>query len=488
MKDDLLRKVEKRECEAQKSYASMGMAILRQGELEAELADVQAELASLQSKKRPRRKTTISPATHFYDDEDDEEVLDTIEDEGDQDGEDRRREQRGEGHRHNSRARSASGDYSKNMRFVAGGGNPPSSDDDPDSDGDDKRGDKRGKIPKYRDPKFRAQGYNSTPISQTPSTLSGRKSAKVDVPRFFDDPSEDKVTFDVWYHQMENKLRVNADHYDDDKAKFGEVFNRLGGSVADNVLPFLDKTHPDRLRTSKQLLGHLWEAYHDHNAHEKAVHEFQMLYMKTSEAFKDFKVKFVRLAGQRRCPKEQWKPEMRRRLTSYLRSLSETTYLSESSFEQYCKLLQSLDEGKRMNDNSNGWKSGMSTKDNSSTSASNTSRRTMAKAANPEARKTNSDYTKPSNGLSGGSFAKRPSDDELKRLHRLGLCFACKKPGHLTTACPEKNKHDRALDARIAEIANQTWGDSATEVEESAEEDPHDPVEELVNPDPDQGN
>ncbi|KAJ4383112.1 hypothetical protein N0V85_008507, partial [Neurospora sp. IMI 360204] len=218
MKDDLLRKVEKRECEAQKSYASMGMAILRQGELEAELADVQAELASLQSKKRPRRKTTISPATHFYDDEDDEEVLDTIEDEGDQDGEDRRREQRGEGHRHNSRARSASGDYSKNMRFVAGGGNPPSSDDDPDSDGDDKRGDKRGKIPKYRDPKFRAQGYNSTPISQTPSTLSGRKSAKVDVPRFFDDPSEDKVTFDVWYHQMENKLRVNADHYDDDKA------------------------------------------------------------------------------------------------------------------------------------------------------------------------------------------------------------------------------------------------------------------------------
>lgn len=45
---------------------------------------------------------------------------------------------------------------------------------------------------------------------------------------------------------------------------------------------------------------------------------------------------------------------MRRRLTPYLRSLFETPYLSESSFEQYCKLLQSLDEGKRMNDNSNG--------------------------------------------------------------------------------------------------------------------------------------
>ena len=138
MKDDLLRKVEECESEAQKSYASMGMAILRQGELEAELADVQAELALLQSKKWPRCKTTVSPATHFYGDEDDEEVLDTIEDEGDQGSEGRRREQRGEDHRHNSRARSASGDYSKNTRFVAGGGNPPSSDDASDSDEDDK--------------------------------------------------------------------------------------------------------------------------------------------------------------------------------------------------------------------------------------------------------------------------------------------------------------------------------------------------------------
>ena len=89
---------------------------------------------------------------------------------------------------------------------------------------------------------------------------------------------------------MENKLRVNTDYYDDNKAKFGEVFNRLGGSVADNVLPFLDKTHPERLRISKQLLEHLWEVYHNHNAHEKAVQEFQRFYMKTSERFEDFKV------------------------------------------------------------------------------------------------------------------------------------------------------------------------------------------------------
>ncbi|KAK3498980.1 uncharacterized protein B0T23DRAFT_306342, partial [Neurospora hispaniola] len=83
-------------------------------------------------------------------------------------------------------------------------------------------------------------------------TISGKKSTKVpEIPRFFNNTTKNKVTFNVWYHQMENKFYVNTDYYTDNRAKFSNIFNRLGSSAAENILPFLNLTHPNRLIISE---------------------------------------------------------------------------------------------------------------------------------------------------------------------------------------------------------------------------------------------
>ena len=56
---------------------------------------------------------------------------------------------------------------------------------------------------------------------------------------------------------MRNKLRVNANHFPDEGARINEVLSRLGGSVAEGVLPYLNRNHPEALQTIDDILDQL---------------------------------------------------------------------------------------------------------------------------------------------------------------------------------------------------------------------------------------
>ncbi|EGO53832.1 hypothetical protein NEUTE1DRAFT_18726, partial [Neurospora tetrasperma FGSC 2508] len=118
---------------------------------------------------------------------------------------------------------------------------------------------------------------------------------------------------------IKTKFEVNADHFGNNRQKFGHITNRLAGKAAQALLPYLDSDHPDRLTTSDDLLKYLWEEYHDHSAYEKALAEFNDLEMKYGERFQIFKNTFQRLAGQCRRPRDQWKSDLRRKITKELR-------------------------------------------------------------------------------------------------------------------------------------------------------------------------
>lgn len=118
----------------------------------------------------------------------------------------------------------------------------------------------------------------------------------------------DTVTFGVWYCRIQNKLKLNADHFLDDEAKRMYIENRTAGKAAQNLEPYLGDG-PHCLKTSQQLLDHLKSEYYDHKRKEKAILEFNELQFKMSQDFQDFRNAFVRLAGECNRPADIWKQE-----------------------------------------------------------------------------------------------------------------------------------------------------------------------------------
>ncbi|KHE79587.1 hypothetical protein GE21DRAFT_1220474, partial [Neurospora crassa] len=44
---------------------------------------------------------------------------------------------------------------------------------------------------------------------------------------------------------IKNKFYINADYYTNNRTKFNNIFNKLGGSIAKNILLFLNYTYPN---------------------------------------------------------------------------------------------------------------------------------------------------------------------------------------------------------------------------------------------------
>lgn len=78
--------------------------------------------------------------------------------------------------------------------------------------------------------------------------IIGEKLIEVpEILRFFNNLDEDKVIFDVKYYQIDNKFYINVDYYADNRTKSSNIFDCLGVSSIENVLPFLDPTHSNCL-------------------------------------------------------------------------------------------------------------------------------------------------------------------------------------------------------------------------------------------------
>lgn len=105
---------------------------------------------------------------------------------------------------------------------------------------------------------------SSAYTSESTNSDKTRRSTKIEnAPIFHGDGDKDALSFESWYRQIENKLAVNADHFDNDLSKQVYIEGRIQGTVAANLAPYLRTDNPDRVKTSKDLLKHLWDEYHD---------------------------------------------------------------------------------------------------------------------------------------------------------------------------------------------------------------------------------
>jgi hypothetical protein len=64
-------------------------------------------------------------------------------------------------------------------------------------------------------------------------------------------------TFESWRLQMQGKLRVNADHFEDEEAKMLYVFNRTSGDAQRHLQPRYENESPVRFTSAQEMIQHL---------------------------------------------------------------------------------------------------------------------------------------------------------------------------------------------------------------------------------------
>lgn len=269
---------------------------------------------------------------------------------------------------------------------------------------------------------------------------SSQRSEKVPDPPIFRNDDDDEEDFEQWFRDMENKLEVNADRYQNDKARQTYIESRLGGKAKRDLAPYLRSGHPDPINTSARLLTHLWEQYYDPDKEQKALDDWDKLKQETSKDFLAFKNDFVRLAGECQKPRSSWKKEFNRKLTaSYQRQLG-VSYLDPTvTFEQLARLAQQLAQINKRASQEQAARRQINPKP--------VSRAEQKRAATPSA--VGNTRSKPT------TLAKRLTPDEVRTLIQEGRCFNCRERGHRAPECPNKKparETDPEREARVKAI------------------------------------
>jgi hypothetical protein len=321
-----------------------------------------------------------------------------------------------------------------------------------------------------RDQRRRESTGDTTTSRNTQQTTAGdgKRSAKLpDPPVFHNDTGKDTMKFEAWHRQLTKKLSVNDDHFADDAAKQAYIESRLGGKAADELMPYLGDTHPEPVDSSKKLLDHLWNEYHDTTRFQQALNDFADLKMEPGDDYQAFKNSFVRLAGETGRAKADWKAEFQHRLTPRLQTSLAVSYADPTvSFEQYAKLgatIALIDK---------------------QAAASRLQRRESAPTRG--ARGGRRSTPGPSERSQRPKAGTKLTADDVKRLYDEGRCFICREKGHLATDCLQKERSDRPRmsdpdrDVRVARLQKR-WAakppeqsykddDSTTVADDSASE------------------
>jgi hypothetical protein len=291
---------------------------------------------------------------------------------------------------------------------------------------------------------LRNRGQTADTAITTPSSAPrpGGKSSRFPDP----DPLTDGLspTVEDWEQALKIKLRANRDHFADDYAKLAYALSRLRdpalGLVKHRIREDEDsdeEMEDDTIETVDELLIVLHEALDDPDLEEKAEDEFLKLTMETTESFNKFRVKFVTLARQSKTPAAKWKKAIHRRLPKQLRlAMTQMSVDKAVNFTDYCKSAAHISYQLGVT-HTRPTEIAKGKTPSTSSSAAPTTRRTGYSTYTPAPR----------------TFSKM-TPEERRKLMEEGRCFRCKKAGHVSSACPDKDKGSGPITtAKVAVVA-----------------------------------
>jgi len=103
------------------------------------------------------------------------------------------------------------------------------------------------------------QGQGSRERSGSPLVSDYRKLAKISDPPFFSTGTDDKLGFDGWLIQVNNKLSSDEHMYPTESRKIIYVTGLLRSPAYDLISPRLDPSNPQTYTTIGQLYDHMGE-------------------------------------------------------------------------------------------------------------------------------------------------------------------------------------------------------------------------------------
>lgn len=333
-----------------------------------------------------------------------------------------------------------------------------------------------------------ARMANTPSVRQSIESGPSRSAKVKDPPVFTNDKAstgEPEVKFTQWYMLLKNKLTSNADHFTGEEDRVAYILNRMGGSAAEAVMPFVysETDDPPLYTTQDEVMTYLESAFKDHNAHSKARAKFRDLRMTTDQKFTAFRLTFVQTAGSARIPQSEYKEQLNEKLPPRLNTkVVNELYDENVNFEDFCVTLQRHDHTYHINQamqrqaKPTGGPTGGRT---GGTGGGATSGQTQSKAGTPAAGGTARNTSQPAATPAAGSrqatpavsagnsrvigttttgqkiYAKPRSTDDYKELLGKGLCFTCHESGHRGSECPYKDEAQRLHEAQVNAAATQ---------------------------------
>ena len=95
-------------------------------------------------------------------------------------------------------------------------------------------------------------------------------------------------TFNNWKLQLQDKLKVNTDHFPTAQAKMAYVFGRTGRDAQTYLCPRYTQDLADPFLSRKEIINHLSSIYKDPFKIQNARLNYKALNIKTIETFSAF--------------------------------------------------------------------------------------------------------------------------------------------------------------------------------------------------------
>jgi hypothetical protein len=123
-------------------------------------------------------------------------------------------------------------------------------------------------------------------LRQPSSTDRPHRSAKISDPPVLTDGTD--PTFENWKIQLQDKLTVNADHFETEEARKAYVFGRTGMDAQTHLRPRYADDSVNPFKSAEDMIGHLASIYEDPHKVQNARYDYRSLRMKTTEKFTEF--------------------------------------------------------------------------------------------------------------------------------------------------------------------------------------------------------
>ena len=299
--------------------------------------------------------------------------------------------------------------------------------------------------------------------ASTPASGPGKNTKLPDPPPLTDgkDP-----TFESWRVQTQDKLRVNADHFQSMEAMKAYVFNRTSGDAQNHLLPRYEDGSTDPFLTSQSMIDFLATIYEDPYKVQNARLEYKSLSMKSTETFSDFHTRFLQLAGRAKIPSDDLRPDLFDKLTLELQKTVLPVYTTLPTEKALADQCVALDNGlRRIRARSDRAKARIAASSLGALPMKPSSVSAIPGRITPR-ESTPGRYIREATP----DRSIRPQTKDTKPLATDQVtCYSCGRKGHYAPDCPEKEKIIAEVDQLPEQLPAEQFTDPETD---SGKEEP----------------